>query len=181
MSDMNFQNLPVTIIGLLAGWTFTIYLQRRANHRAEALKRKDKLIDKLEDLSDWVEGEVSKEEFKPSNTERSYTGLLSQVEIRIGQFNSHVRKDVIDPASLVGLRDVDFFADKTTLFDLSYDIRDEASDVIEHIEESCNEMFFKSSLLRKAESVYEELKGVIVGVWVVISVIVLGKVITMFY
>ncbi|EOE8063715.1 hypothetical protein ACMWRE_000906 [Pseudomonas aeruginosa] len=181
MSGMSFQNLPVTIIGLLAGWMFTIYLQRRANHRAEALKRKDKLIDKLEDLSDWVEGEISKVDFNPSNTERSYTGLLTQVEIRIRQLNAHVRKDVIDPSALLELRDVDFFADKETLPGLPYDIRDEASDVIERIEEACDKFFFKSSLLCKAESVFDELKGVIAGLGVVILVLLLGKLITLFY
>lgn len=178
---MSFQNLPVTIIALLAGWSFTIYLQHRANHRAEALKRKDKLIDKLEDLSGWVGSEIAKDEFDPNNVERSYSGFLSHIELRIGQFNSHVRREVVDPNKLIGLRRANFFADKKDLCSLPYDVRDDASDVIEHIELECNSMFFESSLLRKVESVYQELKGIIAGVWVVVSALVLGKVITLFY
>lgn len=57
---MNFQNLPGQLIVLLIGWAFTLYLQYNANRRAEALKRKDKIIDRLDNLSSWVEDEVEK-------------------------------------------------------------------------------------------------------------------------
>lgn len=179
MADMNFASLPGTVVGLVAGWIFTVYLQRRANHRAEALKRKDKLVDKLEGLSDWVEGEITKSNFSAINTERSYTAMLSQLELKMIQFNKHVRKNVIDPSELVDLRNANFYLPAAQLPDLPYDIRDFAADVIEHIEGSCNSMFFDSSLLRRAESVYHDLKGVIAGIGVVIAVIILGKVIAM--
>lgn len=93
---MNFQNLPGQLIVLLIGWAFTLYLQYNANRRAEALKRKDKIIDRLDNLSSWVEDEVEKKNFDASRAEEAYTGLMLELELRVNQFNGHVRASIVD-------------------------------------------------------------------------------------
>lgn len=89
---MNFENLPGQLLALALGWSFTVFIQNRSNRRAEALKRKDKIIDKLEDLADWVESEIGKDDFSSVRTESTFAGLVTQIEVRIGHLNRHIEK-----------------------------------------------------------------------------------------
>ena len=164
---MNFQNLPAQLIILLCGWSFTLYLDRRAKHRAEAIKRKDYIISKIEDIADWLDKEISKDSFQPARTESSLAGMLTQIELKIIQFNSHVKKELLDPSKLSALRGVNLYqtvdtsnsnrdienaavtsnesAKQEPEHDLSfiyYEIRDHSSDLIEDIESNCNDYFF---------------------------------------
>lgn len=134
--------VPIQFWALLLGWMFTLYLQRLSNRRAEALKRKDKLIDKIEGLVEWVEGEVSKEKFSAADAETSYTSLLTHIELRIHQFNAHVRSNVIGVELLGELRRIDFFA-KSGLDRYPFVVRDTAFELIDHIELKCNQLYFE--------------------------------------
>jgi hypothetical protein len=167
---MNFQNLPAQLIILLCGWSFTLYLDRRSKHRAEAIKRKDYIISKIEDIADWLDNEIDKDNFKPARTESSLAGMITQIELKMVQFNSHVKSELLDPSKLSTLRDVNLDpaqeseskSDSTSLPngdatdesgaptepDLSiiyYEMRDLSSDLIEDIESSCNSYFFPES------------------------------------
>lgn len=175
---MSFQNLPAQLTALLLGWMFTLYLQYLANRRAEALKRKDKIIDKLDDLSSWVESEVTKEGFSPSDTEEAFSGILLHIELRINQFNSHVGRDVIDSKRIGPLRDVDFF-NAPGLSKLPYIVGACSSQFIENIELECGKLYFSNSPLRRVMNFLAELYGVIVGVVLLILVVLLGYLINM--
>lgn len=174
---MSFQNLPAQLTALLLGWLFTLYLQHVSNRRTEALKRKDKIIDKLDDLADWVEGETTKDEFDPSYTEEAYSGLILQIELRINQFNSHVGRDAIKADQIAALRDVDFF-NEGGLGRLPYDVRSTASVLVEHIELSCDSIYFNKTLLRRMGGFLAELYGVIVSLVALILLFVLIKVLS---
>jgi len=163
---MNFQNLPAQVLILLCGWSFTLYLDRRSKHRAEAIKRKDNIISKIEDIADWLDKEISKDSFQPARTESSLAGMLTQIELKIVQFNSHVKTELLDPSKLSALRNVNLYqtvdssgvkpasetsgeeppeADTGAEPDLSfiyYEVRDLSSDLIEEIENSCNTYLF---------------------------------------
>jgi len=170
---MSFQNLPTQLTALLLGWMFTLYLQYVANRRTEALKRKEKIIDKLDALPDWVESEVSKNNFSATDTEEAFGGILLHIELRINQFNAHVGSVVIDSGKIASLRDVDFF-EECGLEKLSYIVRAHSSQLIEEIELKCNKLYFADSLLRRIISFLEELYGVIVAVVAIIFVVLLG-------
>ena len=168
---MNFQNLPAQLIILLCGWSFTLYLDRRSKHRAEAIKRKDYIISKIDDIADWLDDEISKDNFQPARTESSLAGMITQIELKMVQFNSHVKLELLDPSKLSTLRDIDLDPpkednNKASYFlalqnediqedtlqkkgpDLSaiyYEMRDLSSDLIENIESSCNSYFFPES------------------------------------
>lgn len=169
---MNFQNLPAQLIILLCGWSFTLYLDRRAKHRAEAIKRKDYIISKIDDIADWLDDEVSKDNFQPARTESSLAGMITQIELKMVQFNSHVKLDLLDPSKLSTLRDIDLDPPKNddkksyflsiqnddiqesstqkTATDLSaiyYEMRELSSDLIENIESRCNVYFFPEGKL----------------------------------
>lgn len=162
---MNFQNLPAQLIILLCGWSFTLYLDRRAKHRAEAIKRKDYIISKIEDIADWLDSEISKDHFQPARTESSLAGMITQIELKMVQFNSHVKCELLDPSELSTLREVNLDPDssrdigtrslgtlklnktptekiKPELSSIYYEMRELSSDLIENIEENCNSYFF---------------------------------------
>lgn len=173
---MSFQNLPAQLTALLLGWLFTIYLQHISNRRAEALKRKDKIIDRLDDLAGWVEDETTKAGFNPTHTEEAFSGILLQIELRINQFNSHVGKQAISSEQIALLRGVDFF-NVANLARLPYDVRLMASDLVEHIELVCDSIYFNKSFLRRVGHFLAELYGVIVALFALLLVLVIGRLI----
>ena len=136
---MNFENLPGQLLALALGWSFTVFIQNRSNRRAEALKRKDKIIDKLEDLSDWVESEIGKDDFSSVRTESTFAGLITQIEVRIGHLNRHVGKEIFDAASLSRLREIEIHEGATDNLETPYLIRDASADIIEQIETCCDQ------------------------------------------
>lgn len=173
---MGFQNFPAMLTVLLAGWTFTIFLQSRANRRAEALKRKDSLIDRIESLSDWVDGEISKDNYFPSEVEDSYNGMLFQIEVRLVQFNEHVNTEALEPNKLAPLRNIDFHGKEREK--LPYQVRRHSFDLVEHIEEACSAIYFgKKQLHRQALDFIKEMQGIILGLIVIIIFLVLCKII----
>lgn len=159
---MSFQNLPTQLAALFLGWLFTIYLQYLANRRTEALKRKDKIIDRLDDLTGWVESEVSKTPFNASYAEEAYSGLLLHLELRVNQFNAHVGRRAISTDKIGLLRSVDFF-NAAGLPRVAYDVRGISSEFIEHIELECDAIYFSKSLRNRIGGFLAELYGVIVG------------------
>ncbi|KEZ72817.1 hypothetical protein C5I_0117220 [Pseudomonas syringae pv. syringae FF5] len=140
---MNLDNLPGQLLALMLGWSFTVFIQSRANRRAEALKRKDKIVDKLESISDWVDGEVSKDNFSFAQTETSYSGLVSQVEIRMIQLNVHVGRDIFNPALVAKLREIEIYENAEDNLAVPYRIREAASDIIEDVERCCDIEYFQ--------------------------------------
>ncbi|MFK8331373.1 hypothetical protein M2D63_015305 [Pseudomonas sp. BJa5] len=169
---MNFQNLPAQLIILLFGWSFTLYLDRRSKHRTEAIKRKDYIVSKIEDIADWLDDEVNKDHFQPARTESTLAGLITQIELKMVQFNSHVKKDLLEPSDLSKLRDINLepieaenaeggTADeseennKPDLSHIYYQMRDLSSDLIENIESRCNLYFFPKE--RPAEKIESTL------------------------
>ena len=159
---MNFQNLPGQLIVLLMGWAFTLYLQYNANRRAEALKRKDKIIDRLDNLSSWVEDEVEKKNFDASRAEEAYTGLMLELELRVNQFNGHVRASIVDIERVGELRGLDFFV-ASGRDELSYKARALASQIVEEIELGCDDLYFNRSVLGRINNFLYELSGVAFG------------------
>ncbi len=159
---MSFQNLPGQLIVLLIGWAFTLYLQYNANRRAEALKRKDKIIDRLDNLSSWVEDEVEKKNFNPGRAEEAYTGLMLELELRVNQFNNHVRTSIVDIERVGKLRGLDFFV-VPGRDELSYKARALASQIVEEIEMGCDDLYFSRSMLGRINKFLYELSGVAFG------------------
>lgn len=159
---MSFQNLPGQLIVLLIGWAFTLYLQYNANRRAEALKRKDKIIDRLDNLSSWVEDEVEKKNFNASRAEEAYTGLMLELELRVNQFNDHVRASIVDIERVGKLRGLDFFV-ASGRDELSYKARALASQIVEEIEMGCDDLYFSRSMLGRINRFSYELSGVAFG------------------
>lgn len=139
---MNFENFPAQMTALFIGWSFTVYLQYRSNRRAESLKRKDKIVDKLEALSGWVESEIKKKNFSYVNTETTYAGMISQIEGKILQLNSHVGRDVFDRYGLLALREIEIYPTAIANAQTPYKVTEAVADVVEHIEACCDAEYF---------------------------------------
>ncbi|MBI6948754.1 hypothetical protein [Pseudomonas koreensis] len=152
---MNFDNVPAQMMALVFGWSFTVFLQHRSNHRAESLKRKDKIIDKLEALAGWVESEIKKDNFSSGNTETTYSGMISQIEVRIAQLNYHVGKNIFDGSRLAILRDVEIHHKAFFNADTPYKIREAVSDIVENIEVCCDAEYFSR------HGAWSKFKGVV--------------------
>lgn len=168
-------DVPVQFWALLAGWSFTLYLQSRSNRRAEALKRKDKIIDKIDGLVEWVQDEVNKDSFSSEDAETCYTSLLTQIELRTHQFNAHVKLDLLSIGSLARLREIDFF-EKNELNRYPFIVRDIAFDFIDDIEIKCNELYFGGGgFVNRVKRFFNVFIAEWVGVFVgLLSLILLG-------
>lgn len=157
---MNFENLPGQLLALALGWSFTVFIQNRSNRRAEALKRKDKIIDKLEDLADWVESEIGKDDFSSVRTESTFAGLVTQIEVRIGHLNRHIGKDIFDAALLSSLREIEIHEKAKDNIETPYLIRDAAADVTEQIEMCCDQEYFaRRGVVAALNDYYHWFKG----------------------
>jgi hypothetical protein len=141
---MSFQNLPAQIIILLVGWVFTLYLDYRSKHRTEAIKRKDAIVSRIENLADWIDKEIAKTHFDATRLESSLAGNLTQTELKILQLNSHLKTDLLDPSRLSAIRDIDV-ANKIIIPELSFKIRGASSDIIEYIEQASDKYFFQKN------------------------------------
>lgn len=175
---MNFDNLPGQLVALMLGWSFTVYMQVRSNSRAEALKTRDKIVDKLEALSEWVEDEVEREDFSYSNFETGYSGLLSQIELKISNLNTHIGESTVDATVLRDLREMEISEDKLNNQDLYLRVRHAAWNAIDSIDIASNEKFFmkKSKLVFFKEYVHAYY-GVIVGALSILIVYYVGRMI----
>lgn len=172
-------DVPVQFWVLFLGWSFTLYLQHRSNRRTEALKRKDKLIDKIEDLIEWVQDETKKVKFTASDAEICYTSFLTQIELRTHQFNTHVKSNVLSVKFLSQLREIDFFA-SSGLDRYPFTVRDIAFEFIDHVEMACNDLYFGGAPLAKRINQYfnkfvPELTGVAFALLSLILLVFLFK------
>lgn len=173
---MILENLPGQLIALMLGWTFTVYLQTRSNDRAEALKRKDKIVDKLEALPKWLEDEIKKDNFQLQMSEESYAGHVGQIEIKIGQLNGHLGKSVVDEGAIAELMLFELRSTKEENKHLPYEVRDVAWGLIEKVENSCNDMYFKKKgVLSLLRDYLFEFSGLLVALMALVSLAYVGK------
>ncbi|MBD8192168.1 hypothetical protein IFR35_09825 [Pseudomonas fluorescens] len=173
---MSFDNLPGQMIVLMLGWTFTVYLQVRSNNRAEALKRKDNIIDKLEALPGWLEDEISKDDFSLGRSEESFAGHVSQIEVKVGQLNRHVGKPIIDRVIFNRLMLFELMPKAEDNKALPYEVRDAAWDIIEKIESSCTDEYFaRQGVLSFLKGYIYDFSGVILGVATIVVIVRLGS------
>ncbi|MDP9524331.1 hypothetical protein [Pseudomonas putida] len=179
---MSLENLPGQLIALMLGWTFTVYLQTRSNDRAEALKRKDKIIDKLEALPKWLEDEIKKDNFQHQLSEESFAGHVGQIEIKIGQLNSHVGKPVVDGSIIAELMLFEIKSAKDDNKQLPYEVRDVAWSIIEKIESGCNDVYFKKrGLLALLRGYIYEFSGLLFALMSLASLAYFSKFIVGFF
>ncbi|MEG8231011.1 hypothetical protein [Pseudomonas orientalis] len=182
---MNFDNAPAQMMALLFGWSFTVYLQYRSNRRSESLKRKDKIIDKLEGLADWVGAEVNKDSFSSIDTETTYSGMISQIEVRIAQLNHHVGREVFDGSKLLSLRNIEIHFLACANSQTPYKIREAVADIVENIEICCDaEYFSRKGIFAKLADVFAKLNKLFIffrGVILALMVILLTLAVYQFY
>lgn len=79
---MNLANLPTQLFAIFLGWLFTLWLQQRANIKSEAIRKKDKLIDRVDKLADWAEKNTPVDMEDGALAEEIYSAMVSQIEIR---------------------------------------------------------------------------------------------------
>lgn len=175
---MKFESLPGQLIALMLGWSFTVYMQVRSNSRAEALKTREKVVDKLESLSDWVEDELEREEFQFSDFESGYAGLLSQIELKIVNLNTHIGLNAVDVNVLRDLREMEIFEEAVNNKDLYLRVRHAAWNAIDSIEMASNEKFFmKKGVVAYFRDYVHTYYGVIVGALSILTVYYVGRII----
>lgn len=165
-----FLTLPTALIGLTLGWAFTLFQQNRSNVRAEAIRRKDKIIDKVDKIVDWIEKQAADGKVTEHHLEAGYSALISQVEIRIVQLNSLVKCEIVDMEYLMRLRAIDTSRDRS---ELPHAVREAASDLIEQLELSCSRLYFEKKTLlvrlhkwaKGLNTVKHEFSGIAAGAW----------------
>lgn len=174
-----FLNLPTALIALILGWLFTLRQQHKSNLRAEAIRRKDKIVDKIDKIIDWIEKQSTDEKVSDHHLEAGYSAFISQVEIRLCHLNTLVNCDIVDLSFLVRLRSIDIAEDRT---DLPHRVREAASDLIEQLELSCSRLYFEKVtwLERLRRWVLElnakkhELAGIATALWALAGLAAFG-------
>ena len=175
---MSFANLPAQLIVLVLGWGFTVYLGIRSNSRGEALKTRDKIVDKLEALSEWVEDELKREPFDFSEFETGFSGLLSQIELKIGHLNAHVGEQIVGAEVLRDLREIEFSETVGENEGLYSKVRHASWNAIDAVEMESNEKFFmRKGMLAYFRGFVHTFYGVIVGAISILVVYCVGKLI----
>lgn len=170
---MNFNNLPAQLIAIFLGWTFTLFIQRRANFRAEAIRKKDKLIDRIDKLVDWTSS-VCSEPPEPI-TEEIYTAYVTQIEMRIQNLDSLLREHAVGTELIAKLRDIDVLGKSES--DPAIQIRLAAFDLIEALEIACHSRYFTEKPVWQIACYYPFFYAVTVVSISLLSVFTLAKMI----
>lgn len=123
---------------IIVGWALSIFLSFNSFKRSEIYRSKDKITDKLEKLHEWVIKEVKSLDLKKDIAElqliENYlSSKLTQIELRIGQFNKYIGKEIVDASCVAQIRCVNLFS-KASKIDLINEINNAFSDTLEHIE-----------------------------------------------
>lgn len=123
---------------IIGSWLLAVYLSYNSFKRSETYRAKDKIIDRLDKLQEWVAKEVKSvkdknEQIKTMPVIENYTASkITQIELRLSQFNSYVGKKVVDETCVVKVRCIDFYEDD--LASITKNVNSAFSDVIETIE-----------------------------------------------
>jgi hypothetical protein len=136
---MNLELTSGQLIVLLAGWGFALTQDYRSRHRNETLKKKDKIIDRIESLQKWLEEEIKNNDFSSSQAETFYSGKITQIEFKISQLNKHIRREAFSSEILVNLRNIDLEKSKN---EIKHEIQKASFETTEEIETTYNEQLF---------------------------------------
>lgn len=124
---------------IIISWILAIYLSATAFKRSEIYRAKDKIVDRLDKLQEWLVKEIKSLD-ADSDNKKSFTVIenysaskITQVELRLNQFNSYISKNILNPEDLAEIRDIDFFSDIDESI-LLKEINNRFSNVIEKIE-----------------------------------------------
>jgi hypothetical protein len=165
---MNFQNVPGQIIILLIGWSFTLFLDHRSKHRAEAIKRKDSIITRLDNIPDWLEKKLEKDH-DLTQIETSLAGFVTRIELKIIQLNNHLKVTLIDTNLLSTIRDLDI-SETAEPSHISHKTRELSSDIAEHIEQKFDQhIFSKNRYSEKLEPTLLHLGSFVFAALIVVA------------
>lgn len=172
---MNFSNLPAQLIAIFLGWVFTLFIQRRANIRSEAIRKKDKLIDRIEKLVDWVEKAYPIEDDLGAMSEEIYSAYVSQIEMRIITLDRLLKQDAVGTELVSSIRTIDIL-DKCKHANPVKEARLAAFDLIEALEIACDLRYFaKKTLEQHANRFIYEFSGVAAACMALIFSLALAK------
>jgi len=170
---MNFSHLPSQLIAILLGWIFTLFLQYRANVRAESIRKKDKIIERIDKLVDWAEKSTAQIADNPNDVEEIYAAMVSQIEIRITNLNSLLRPHSVQSGSLVQLRSVDIL-DADSSGEPIKQLRMAAVSLAEDLELACDSRYFsREPIPIKLKRHASELLGVAAAFLALLSLLAL--------
>lgn len=168
---MNFSNLPGQIIAIIIGWAFTLWLQRKANTRSEAIRKKDKIIDRTDKVVDWAEKNIP---FNPENAarvEEIYAAMISQIEIRVQNLYALLGNNENPLEAIAELRAVDILG-RNEHNETIKKLRLATIDLIEDLELACDTRYFVTPPLRERMKQYiYEMYGLIVALIALIALL----------
>lgn len=160
---MSFSNLPSQLVAIFLGWVFTLFLQHRANVRAESIRKKDKIIERIDKLVEWAEKNTSCTIESRSDVEEIYSAMVSQVEIRIGNLDRLLKSHSVPRGSLAELRSVDVL-DTDRTGDSIKALRMAAVSLIEDLELACDARYFsRDTVLSRLNRAVHEMMGIAAG------------------
>lgn len=137
---------PTQVFLVIFGWLILLLLSNRSLRRTEISRLKDKIIDNLQSLCDWYKMESECDQ--PLKVEEYISAKITQIELRIQQFNNYCESTVISPDPLQKIREFDT-TKKIPKSDKAYDFFSICSDLIEHVEVSYDMQFYRKSWIKR--------------------------------
>lgn len=172
---MNFSNLPAQLIAIFLGWVFTLFMQRQANIRSEAIRKKDKLIDRVEKLVDWVENAWPIKDDLGVMYEEIYSAYVTQIEMRIITLDRLLQQEAIGTELVSSIRTIDIL-NKCEHASPVKEVRLAAFDLIEALEIACDSKYFaKKTLEQRVNRFTYEFNGVTAACIALFFILALAK------
>jgi hypothetical protein len=132
----------IRIVLIFLGWLLLIYLSNRTLRRGEISRLKDRVVDSITGIQEWLIEEL---QTNPSKDMEQVEALLSakatQLELKIKQLNHYIGIEVLQVVNVAKIRGVDLFSVNTGA--LVVEVNDVFFDVIEHIETVYDDHYFK--------------------------------------
>lgn len=148
---------------IIAGWFISLLISFHAFKRAEVYRAKDKLIDRIDKMHEWIVKEIKSIKNDEDRTkmlqiiEGFAASKLSQLELSAVQYNKFVQYDIVDLKKILQLRSIDFIEN-----DIEETIK-LLNESIYNLSESIEENFSKFSneaIFRKIGNRYHDIKAI---------------------
>jgi|GEM_PF-5393439 len=158
----------------VVGWGIIFWIHLRTLQKSELARQKDALLGKLDDIFEYLDKELEKQDCSFLDLEQALASKLTLLEFRLAQLNSLARTSIVSPSIIARLRNIDLSENTPRSI-----IRSEANELhtraTEEIETGYNRTFNQRSLWIYLVERRAELGGaalalaVLIGAYIVIN------------
>lgn len=162
---------------IIAGWFISLWISYHAFNRAEVYRAKDKIIDRIDKMHEWIVKEIKsikndEDKIKMIQIVESFTASkLSQLELSASQYNKFVQYEVVDLNLILQIRNIDLI--EGNIEETIKALNDSIYNLSESIEINFSK-FANDSIFIKLSNRYHDLKAIcfsLVSLWFLFQIL----------